>query len=147
MIFNDCVCFEINICGERARVQKLIDYLNSGELDEFFEVDEEFFLFDDSYDTAAPDEEVRVMFSSDEFGIEVESFDSDEFLEVLCKAGKQLHLSGNFYNFDDDEFRFISEAGNDYYINENNVSIFRDELDMQASKEEEEAGEDKDEEY
>ncbi len=136
MIFCDSVCFEISIIGEKAKVQKLINYLKSGELDAFFEIDDDFFLLDDAYDEAAPDAEVELSFSSDEFGIEVEEFDSDEFLEILCRAAKPLYLKGSFYNFDDDEVRFLSEEGDDYYSNDTNIGIFNDELDNEARKEE-----------
>ena len=116
--------------------KKLINYLSSGELDDFFEMEDEFFSFDDDYDDADADDEVSVLFSTDEFGIEVDEFDSDEFLEVLCKAAKRLYLKGSIYNFDDDEFSFVSEAGDNYYVNEKHAKIFNDELDAEARKEE-----------
>ncbi len=142
MIFYDSVCFEINVTGEKAKVQKLINFLKSGELDSFFEINDDFFLTDDSFDTAEPDTEVELTFSSDEFGIEVEEFDPSEFLELLCKAGKALLIKGSFYNFDDDEVRFLSEEGDDYYTNNANVGFFNDELDMEARKEEAEEASD-----
>ncbi len=142
MIFTDSVSFEINITGEKSKVEKLVNFLKSGELDSFFEITDDFFLVDDDYETAAPDREVELSFSSDEFGIEVEEFDTSEFLEILCKAGKSLLIKGSFYNFDDDEVRFLSEAGDDYYTNNANVGIFNDELDMQARKEEAEESSD-----
>lgn len=126
MIFSDSVCFDITISGEKKDVAKLVSYLKSGELDEFFEIDDDLLFFDDNYETSAPDSEVRVIFSSDEFGLEVDEFDADEFLEVLCKAGRALLLKGSFYNFDDDEIRFVSEAGDDYYTNEDSLGIFDD---------------------
>ena len=94
--------------------------------------------FDDDYEASADDQQTSVLFYSDEFGVEVEEFDSDEFLEVICKVGRALHLSGSFYNFDDDEFRFISEEGDSYYINADSARIFNDELDAEAAKENEE---------
>ncbi len=139
MIFCNAVCFDITVYGKKSYAEKLVCYLKSGEFDEFFEINNDLFLFEDDYETTDSDGEVRFLFSSDEFGIEVREFDSDEFLELLCKAGKFLHLSGNIYNFDDDEIRFISDIGNDYYNSGDGIDIFNDELDREALKEEEDS--------
>ena len=134
MIFYESVCFDITVMGEKAHVDKLVSYLKSGELDSFFAIEDDFFAFDDNYATANPSDEVSVGFS-EEFGVEVEEFDPDEFLEILCKVGKPLHIKGSFYNFDDDEIRFVSEAGNAYYANSDGFAEFNDELDAEAKKE------------
>lgn len=142
MIFNDSVSFDITVNGEASDVRKFVDYLLSGTLDEFFPIDEEYLSFDDDFEEASDTDSISVLFSSDEFGVEVEEFDSDEFLEVICKAGKALYLSGSFYNFDDDEFRFVSYAGDPYYMNANKITDFNDELDREALREREEEEDD-----
>lgn len=124
MIFSDSVCFDITVFGEKKDVSKFVSYIRSGELNEFFEISDDMLFFDDNYDSSGADSEVRVIFSSDEFGIEVDEFDADEFLEVICKAGRALLIKGSFYNFDDDEIRFISRSGDDYYANEDSLGIF-----------------------
>ncbi|MBR2466088.1 MAG: hypothetical protein IKB38_04050 [Clostridia bacterium] len=141
MIFYESVCFDITITGEKAHVSKLIAYMKSGELDDVLVLDDEYFSFDDEYETAAPDAEVCVSVS-EEFGAEVDEFNSDEFLELLCKAAKNVHLKGNFYNFDDEEIRFVSEIGDSYYTNADNITFFNDELDEEAAKEAAEEDED-----
>ena len=135
MTFYDSVSFDINVNGEKAAVKKFADFILSGGLDDFFEVDKDFLSFDDDFDEAPPTETVSMLFTTDEFGVEVEEFDSDEFLEILCKAGKALYINGSIYNFDDDEFRFVSYANDQYYINANNITDFNDELDEEASRE------------
>lgn len=142
MIFNESVSFEITFSGESSKVKKFVSYLMSGELDDFFEVEDELFSFDDDYDTAQPDAHVSVMFATDEFGVEVDEFDTDEFLELICKAAKPLYMSGSFYNFDDEEYRFISEVGDSYYANADSARVFNDELDEERAREELEASED-----
>ena len=77
-------------------------------------------------------------------GIEIDEFDVDDFLEVLCRAGRKLDLRGEIYDIDDSEYRFISEEGDSYYLNARNISLFNDDLDTQA-KEEDEGDEDTDE--
>ena len=142
MIFDEALCFEITVNGRNADVKKLVSVLRAGALDDFFEIDDEMFAFDDDYETSEPDAATSMLFSSDEFGVEVDELDSDEFLEVFCKAARTLHVNGTLYNFDDEEYRFLSEAGDSYYVNADNISVFNDELDEERSREEREAGED-----
>lgn len=144
MIFNDAFCFEITASGKISELRKFESFLESGGLDEFFEMEEDYLSFDDGYETGDDSEPSSLLFTSDEFGIEIDRFDSDEFLEVLCKAAKNLYVSGSFYDFDDNEYRFVSDVGDAYYINANSISIFNDELDEQASREDEDGEEDED---
>ena len=134
--------FDITLMGPKSEIKKFVSFLRSGELDDFFEVEDELFSFDDDYDTAQPDAHVSVMFATDEFGVEVDEFDTDEFLELICKAAKPLYMSGSFYNFDDEEYRFISEVGDSYYANADSARVFNDELDEERAREELEASED-----
>ena len=81
-------------------------------------------------------EEVRVVLDRDQFavlvvrdreyGIEIDEFDTDEFLEVLCKAAKSLDVRGQLYDYDEEEYSFISEAGMSYYINAKNIERFNE---------------------
>ncbi len=146
MIFNESVCFDISVSGAKSDIKKLVGYLTSGEFDDFFEITSDFFSFDDEYENGSDDTASTMLFTCDEFGIEVDEFDSDDFLEMLCKAAKNLRVSGTIYNFDDDEYRFVSEKGDSYYTNASKLNIFNDELDEQASREEAESDEDADEE-
>ena len=75
-------------------------------------------------------------------GIEVDEFEVDDFLEVLCRAGRKLDLRGELYDVDDDEYRFISEEGDSYYLNARNISLFNDDLDTQAKEEDDHDDED-----
>ena len=142
MIFNETVSFEITVNGANSDVKRLVSTLLSGEFDDFFEIEEDMLSFDDDYETGEPDDQTSMLFSSDEFGVEVDEFDTDEFLEMFCKAAKRLYVNGVFYNFDDEEYRFVSETGDSYYVNSDSISHFNDELDEERSREEREAAED-----
>ena len=61
--------------------------------------------------------------------IEIDEFDTDEFLEVICKAGKGLYIKGQLFDVDDDEYSFISEKGDAYYVNAKNVTSFNEDED------------------
>lgn len=109
--------FEINATGPKSEIKNFINYLKSGELDEFFEFSTDYINYDDDYDTADPDTEVTVVISNDDYGIEIDEFYTDEFLEVICKAGKRIYLKGQLYDIDNEEYSFVSEVGDSYYTN------------------------------
>ena len=117
MTIYDELYFEIKATGTKSEVKNFISYLKSGELDEFFEFSSEYINYDDEYATAGPGEEVNVVISNDDWGIEIDEFHTDEFLEVICKAGKRLYLKGNLFDSDNDEYSFVSEVGDSYYTN------------------------------
>jgi hypothetical protein len=117
MTLYDELYFEINASGAKSEVKKFVNYLKSGELDDFFEFSADYINYGDDYAEASADKEVSVVISNDDFGIEIEEFDTDEFLEIICKAGKGLYLKGQLFDVDDEEYSFISEAGDAYYIN------------------------------
>lgn len=127
--------FEITLTGAKSELKKFISFLKSGELDEFFEISPEYISYDDEYDTTPPEGETSITFSNDDYGIEIDEFDTDEFLEVLCKAAKALDVRGNLYDIDDEEYSFISEKGDSYYLNAKRTSLFNDELDEKAREE------------
>ena len=137
MILNEEIYFEITFSGAKSELKKMLTFLKSGDLDDFFEFSSEYISYDDTYND--PDETSGEMyFSNDDYGIEAEEFDADEFLEILCKAGKNLEIFGQIYDVDDEELRFVSKAGDSYYENTKNISKFNDELDEAAEEEEDE---------
>ncbi len=127
--------FDITLTGAKSELKKFITFLKSGELDEFFEILPEYFDYDDDYATASPDKEVSIIFSNDDCGIEIDEFDTDEFLEVFCKAAKFITAKGVLYDIDDEEYEFISAQGDSYYVNAKRSIIYNDELDNEAYKE------------
>ena len=132
--------FEITLTGTKSNLKKFISYLKSGELDDFFEFSSDYISYDDSYEGAEGDAETSVTLSTDDYGIEIDEFDTNEFLDVFCRAGKELEISGRFYDIDDEEYRFVSEAGDSYYVNAKNIRSFNedDDLPTEADEEDEE---------
>ena len=111
-------------------------FLKSGELEDFMEVTGDYISYGDEYAAADDSENSEMIFSNDDLGIEVDEFDTEEFLDVLCKAARALELVGHIYDINDDEYNFISEAGDSGYTNSRNVNKFNDELDAAAYDEE-----------
>ena len=127
MTFCEELYFEITLTGEKANLKKFISFLKSGELDDFFEFSSEYIDYADEYAEAKDEDETSVIFSNDDMGIEIDEFDSDEFLDVFCRAAKELDVRGTIYDADDDEYSFISNKGDSYFLNAKNISIFNDE--------------------
>ena len=136
MTLWDELYFEITLHGAKAELKKFINYLNSGELDDFFEISSDHIIYDDSYYAAEESAESEVIFTNDDYGIEIEEFDTDEFLEIFCKAVKNLDVYGTLYDADGSEFHFTSAKGNSYYVNSRKDLRFNDELDEVAYNEE-----------
>lgn len=134
--------FEIRATGVKSEVKNFVNYLKSGELDDFFEFDTEYVSYDDDYATADANAEVTVIISNDDWGIEIDEFHTDEFLEVLCKAGRRLYLKGQLYDADNEEYSFVSETGDSYYTNALLVKNFNEDDDKPV----EDDGDDEDEE-
>ena len=109
--------FEITATGPKSEVKNFVNYLKSGELDEFFEFSTEYLSYDDEYAAADQNTEVTVTIANDDYGIEIDEFHTDEFLEIFCKAGKRLFLKGQLYDSDNEEYSFVSEMGDSYYTN------------------------------
>jgi hypothetical protein len=139
MTLWDEIYFEITARGRKADLRKFINFLNSGELDEFFEVEEDYIIYDDAYAGAEDSDETEVIFTNDDYGIETEEFDTDEFLEFICKAGKSLDLYGTLSDADGNEYHFESAKGDSYYVNARGSGAFNDELDEVAYNEEKDA--------
>ena len=129
--------FEIKASGPKSDVSKFLSFLKSGEIDDFFEFSSDYISYDDEYMTALPTAEVTVTVSNDDYGIEIDEFDTDEFLELICKASKNIYLKGHLYDIDDEEYSFISEVGDTYYINAMNVDKFNEDDDKDEDSDEE----------
>ena len=127
--------FEITLTGAKTDLKKFISYLKSGELDDFFEFTSDYISYDDEYEGAGPDQEISVILSNDDYGIEIDEFDTDEFLEVFCKAAKALDVEGRLFDIDDEEYEFTSAKGDSYYLNAKRTIKFNDELDEKAYEE------------
>jgi len=136
MILYEEIYFEITFAGEKSELKKMVKFLKSGELDDFFEITSDYISYADEYKDASDTDESEFVFTNDDLGIEIDEFDTDEFLEILCKAGKRLYISGHIYDISDEEYSFTSEKGDSYYINARDAKKFNDELDEAAEKEE-----------
>ena len=136
MILNEEIFFEITFAGEKAELKKMVKFLKSGELDDFFEISSDYICYADEYRDLDDSESSEFVFTNDDFGIEIDEFDTDEFLEIICKAGRKLDISGHLYDVADEEYSFTSEAGDSYYVNARARGKFNDELDEAAEKEE-----------
>ena len=137
MTFCDELYFEITMHGPKSELKKIVSFLRSGELDDFFEITSDYIIYDDSYSSSDDSAETEVIFTNDDYGIEIEEFDTDEFLEVFCKAAKNLDVYGSLFDNDDSEFHFTSAKGDSYYVNSRKSLRFNDELDEVARGEEE----------
>ena len=137
MTLYDELYFEITAKGEKSEIKKLARFIKSGELEDFFEGAEEYINLDDNYASALDTDNTELAFSNDEIGIEIDEFDTDEFLELFCKAAKNLDVTGTLYDSDDNEFSFTSPEGDSYYYNAR-LKSFNDELDEVRDDEESE---------
>lgn len=135
MTFCEELYFEIKLTGVKSELKKFVSYLKSGELDEFFEFDSDFISYDDEYDSRGLDDETSIFLSNDDVGVEIDEFDTDEFLDVFCRAATSLYIEGRFFDIDDDDYEFVSAAGDSYYVNARRRQRFNDELDEKAYEE------------
>ena len=135
MTFCEELYFEIKLTGAKSELKKFVSYLKSGELDEFFEFDSDFISYDDEYDSRGLDDETSIFLSNDDVGVEIDEFDTDEFLDVFCRAATSLYIEGRFFDIDDDDYEFVSAAGDSYYVNARRRQRFNDELDEKAYEE------------
>lgn len=135
MTFCEELYFEIKLTGAKSELKKFVSFLKSGELDEFFEFDNDYISYDDEYESAGPNTETSIVLSNDDLGTEIDEFDTDEFLEVFCRAARALYVEGRFFDIDDEDYEFISAAGDSYYVNARKSKRFNDELDEKAYEE------------
>lgn len=135
MRLHDELYFEIHAAGNKSDVQRFVEFLLSGDLDDFFEITDDYITYSDNFDYAASEEEVFVTLANDDIGIEIDSFNPELLLDVLCVAGKKLSMHGNIFDIDDEEYYFISHKGDASYVNTETLE-FADELDEEARREE-----------
>ena len=138
MILHEELYFEITLKGEKSEIKKFAKFLNSGELDDFFEIDSDYLSYGDEYTAADDGDEVEMVFTNDDLGIEIGRFDVEEFLDVLCHAAKKLDVVGHVYDINDEEFSFSSATGSADFKNLSKIDKFNDELDEEAASEESE---------
>ena len=138
MTLYDELYFEITLTGTKREIKKLASFLLSGELDDFFEVDNDYICYDDDYYSASDEQKCTMVFTCDDEPVEVDEFDTDEFLEILCRAARSLDVQGQLWDVDEEDYSFISHEGDSYYLNSKRVSHFNDELDERAYEEEKE---------
>ena len=138
MTLCDELYFEITLTGSKSELRKFVSFLRSGELDDFFEMSSDYINYDDGYQAADDNTESSIVFTNDDMGIEIDELDTDEFLELFCRAGKNLDIDGRLYDADDEEYAFVSEMGDSYYLNAKNATRFNDELDEKAYEEDRE---------
>lgn len=130
--------FDIKFTGPKNELKKFVSFLRSDGLEDFFEFSPDYISYDDRFKDAEPTEESYIIFTNDDYGIEIDEFDTDEFLEVICRAAKALDVEGQIYDADDDEYRFRSDAGNSYYVNARFVAKFNEDEDREEEEAEEE---------
>lgn len=135
MRLHDELYFEINASGTKGDVQRFVNFLLSGDLEDFFEISSDYITYSDNYNNASAFDEVSITFANDDVGIEVDSFNPEKLLDVLCAAGRNLSMHGNIFDIDDEEYRFVSHAGDSSYVNTDSLE-FADELDEEARREE-----------
>jgi hypothetical protein len=136
MTLWDELYFELTARGPKSELKKFVNFLKSGELDDFFEITSDYIIYDDEFASAENDATTEIIFTNDDYAISIDEFDTDEFLEIVCKAAKNLDVYGSLCDGDDGEFHFTSAEGDSYYINSRKAVRFNDELDEVALDEE-----------
>ena len=132
MILCEELYFEITLTGVKSELKKFVTYLRSGGLDDFFEFSSDYITYDDEFADVADDGESSIVIANDDYGIEIDEFDTDEFLETFCRAAKNLDVVGQLYDIDDDEYRFVSELGDSYYLNSDKILRFNEDDDREG---------------
>ena len=140
MTLYDELYFDINIEGAKGDIERFVRALRSGALDDFFEFDEEMLDFDDEYEDAEISKNTSVSFSSVDIGIEIDELEVFDLLDELCRITRALEVRGEIYDAENDEYRFVSHAGDGYYVNADKEKLFNEELDREDAD-----GEDEDE--
>ena len=121
--------FDITVTGVKSELKKFAAFLRSGERDEFFEMESGYIEYRDGYEEQDDSEVSSFTMSNDDIGIEIDEFDTDEFLDVLCMAGRALEIHGRLFDIDDEEYAFISHEGDSYYLNAKKISKFNEDGD------------------
>ena len=129
MILCEELYFEITLTGVKSELKKFITCLKSGELDDFFEFSSDYITYADDYDSTDLNGKTSIVLANDDYGIEIDELDTDEFLDVFCRAARNLEAVGHVYDIDDEEYRFTSELGNSYYLNLDRIMKFNEDED------------------
>ena len=131
MLLCEELYFEITLTGAKSEIKKLISFLKTGGLDDFFEFSADYISYDDEFDTTENEGKTSVVLANDDYGIEIDELDTDDFLDVFCRDAKNLEVVGSLYDADEDEYRFVSDAGESYYLNSDRISRFNEDLDRE----------------
>ncbi len=142
MILHEEIYFDVTLEGDATALKKFESYALSGVFDDFFEVSEDYLVYDEFNEGGSG----RLIFTNDDVGIELDRLNTDDFLDVLCRGARALEVRGSVYDVNDEEFRFVSPEGDSDFIDADSISVFNDELDATAREEEQRAGDDDDEE-
>ena len=132
MTVYDELYFDITLEGAKSELEKFARAVKSGALEDFFEFDEEMLDFDDDFETAAPSAKTSLSLSCVDFGLEIEELEVFDFLDELCRHTRQLEVRGEIYDAENDEYRFVSHAGDSFYINADKEKLFNEELDRES---------------
>ena len=132
MILHEEIYFDITLEGDISALKKFENYALSGVFDDFFEVDEDYLIYDEDNTGGMG----RLIFTNDDMGIEISRVNTEDFLELLCRGAIELDVRGNLYDVEDEEFRFLSPAGDSDFSDADAITIFNDELDATAREEE-----------
>lgn len=108
--------FDITIAGKKSSIKRFMTYLRSGELDDFFEFQPDYIIPCEEFEESSPDREVFITFTNDDYAIEIDEFDVDDFLDLFCRAAKDFAVDGRISD-NDDSFDFYSEPGSTYFLN------------------------------
>ncbi len=132
MILHEEIYFDITLEGDSAALKKFEAYATSGVFDDFFEVDDDYLIYDEYTEGGTG----RLIFTNDDMGIELLRLNTEDFLDILCRGARELDVRGNLYDVEDEEFRFISPVGDSDFTDADAITIFNDELDATAREEE-----------
>ena len=109
--------FDIKFSGKKGDIDRVVKYLKSGVLDDFFDVSSEYFVYADDYDSLSGDEDTEIEFTNDDNTVYIEEVEAEAIAETICSGAAPLFVSGTMYDINDDDFSFYSEKSDAGYIN------------------------------
>ena len=65
MRLHDELYFEINASGTKGDVQRFVNFLLSGDLEDFFEISSDYITYSDNYNNASAFDEVSITLAND----------------------------------------------------------------------------------
>lgn len=134
MRLHEELYFEITAEGTKQELDRFVSYVTSGVLDDYIEFTDDYVIYSDNYNDNTG-EEVSITLANDDYGIEIDTVNPEEIIDIICRGGKNLYIHGHIFDIDDEDYAFISHAGDAAFVNCENIE-FKDELDMEAYKEE-----------